>query len=127
METQEHYNTSYRERGRRGLVTARRTRWFCSPGGRMTESNTGPPADAGPGGQPGAATASRPAGQARVPQQLGYEQERIAGEAEIDAPGIATDPISAAAKQTWWVVALGGIGLVGLGIALLVWPSASLT
>jgi uncharacterized membrane protein HdeD (DUF308 family) len=93
----------------------------------MTESTTGPPSDAGPGGQPGAATASRAAAQRNVPQQLGYEQERMAGESEMNAPGFVPDPVSAAARQTWWVVALGGIGLVGLGIALLVWPSASLT
>jgi uncharacterized membrane protein HdeD (DUF308 family) len=119
----------------------------------MTESQTGPADRAGqPGGsgspgsgmpagsgasQPGemtsgSATATRTsaaqttAPQATVPQQLGYQQERVAGEMDTGYdPGVAA--LSAAAKATWGAVLLGGLGMVGLGICLLVWPHASLT
>ena len=45
------------------------------------------------------------------------------------APGVASGSaaIAAAAKASWGVVLLCALGLVALGIALLVWPSASLT
>jgi uncharacterized membrane protein HdeD (DUF308 family) len=125
----------------------------------MTESHTGPPMDAGPGGQrsempgtgtgagatgvggsgsesasssgmaaPGVTTARRTsATQAEVPQQLGYQQERMAEDTERAEPGFVPEPMSIAAKQAWWVVLLCGLGMIALGIALLVWPSASLT
>jgi uncharacterized membrane protein HdeD (DUF308 family) len=77
---------------------------------------------------PGVTTARRTsATQAEVPQQLGYQQERMAEETERVEPGFVPEPVAIAAKQTWWVVLLCGLGMIALGIALLVWPSASLT
>jgi len=129
----------------------------------MTDPQTGPPASTGPGGQPsdmpagagaelgatgtggqgresaggdsGIATAKRTSTEASVPQQLGHQQERVAGQEEIygqgemAAPYVAPVPaaVAAAAKSSWGVVLLCGLGLIALGIALLVWPSASLT
>ena len=126
----------------------------------MTEPHTGPPAGSGPDEQPGAmpssagtgtggmgtpggseagatssiATAKRGSAHSSVPQQLGHQQERMAGDTdtgqmEMGAPGMApiAEEISAAAKRAWWAVLLGAVGMVALGIALLVWPSASLT
>jgi len=140
-----------------------------SPGGlvlqeaRMTDPQTGPPANTGPGGQPsdmppsqgaqggatstggqggqsasgdsGIATAKRSSAEANVPQQLGHQQERMAGQEEIygreetGAPGVRPVPaaIAQAAKASWGIVGLCGLGLIALGICLLVWPSASLT
>ncbi len=93
------------------------------------------PGSMGAGNTSGIATAKRTsAAQSSVPQQLGHQQERMAGQAdtgevEMGAPGMSpiAEQMSAAAKKSWWAVVLGAIGLVGLGIALLVWPSASLT
>ncbi len=122
----------------------------------MTDPQTGPPASTGPGGQPsdmpagtgatstggqgsesasgasGLATAKRTQAQASVPQQLGHQQERVAGQEEIYGQGeMAVAPVpaavAAAAKSSWGVVLICGLGLIALGIALLVWPSASLT
>jgi uncharacterized membrane protein HdeD (DUF308 family) len=91
----------------------------------MTESQTGPADRAGQPGGSGSTQTTAP--QTAVPQQLGYQQERVAGEMDTAGydPGMAA--ISAAAKASWGAVLLGGIGMVGLGIALLVWPNASLT
>jgi|SRR5580704_1161086 uncharacterized membrane protein HdeD (DUF308 family) len=78
----------------------------------------------------GVTTARRAsAAQTSVPQQLGHQQERIAGEGEMGTPAMAPipDPISAAARATWGTVLIAALGLIGLGIALLVWPNASLT
>jgi uncharacterized membrane protein HdeD (DUF308 family) len=80
------------------------------------------------------ATAHRSSGQTNVPQQLGHQQERMAGETdtgqmEMDERsryGMA-EQLTAAAKKSWWAVLLGALGMVALGIALLVWPHASLT
>jgi len=126
---------------------------------RMTDPQSGPPAGSGPGGQPGdmpagpgadlgaagergqestrgassTATARRTSAEASVPQQLGHQQERMAGQEEIygeeGTAGAAPVPaaVAAAAKGSWGVVLLCGLGLIALGIALLVWPSASLT
>jgi uncharacterized membrane protein HdeD (DUF308 family) len=129
----------------------------------MTDPQTGPPASTGPGGQPsdmpagagaergatgtggqgresaggdsGIATAKRTSTEASVPQQLGHQQERVAGQEEIYGQGEMATPyvapvpaaVAAAAKSSWGVVLLCGLGLIALGIALLVWPSASLT
>ena len=126
----------------------------------MTDPQTGPPAGAGPGGQPsdmpagqganrgasstggqgaasgdsGIATAKRTSSEANVPQQLGHQQERMAGQDEIygqeaGAAGVQPVPLAVAqaAKASWGVVLLCGLGLIALGICLLVWPSASLT
>ncbi|HSR84107.1 MAG TPA: HdeD family acid-resistance protein [Streptosporangiaceae bacterium] len=125
----------------------------------MTDPQSGPPAGSGPGGQPSdmpagsgadlgatgergqestrgassTATARRTSAEASVPQQLGHQQERMAGQAEMygeeGAAGAAPVPatVAAAAKGSWGVVLLCGLGLIALGIALLVWPSASLT
>jgi uncharacterized membrane protein HdeD (DUF308 family) len=129
----------------------------------MTDPQTGPPASTGPGGQrsdmpagtgaelgatgtggqgresasgeSGLATAKRTSAPASVPQQLGHQQERVAGQEEIygqgemATPGVASGPavIAAAARASWGVVLLCALGLLALGIALLVWPSASLT
>lgn len=91
----------------------------------MTESQTGPADRAGQPGGSGSTQTTAP--QAAVPQQLGYQQERVAGEMDTAGydPGVAA--ISAAAKASWGAVLVGAIGMVGLGIALLVWPNASLT
>jgi uncharacterized membrane protein HdeD (DUF308 family) len=127
----------------------------------MTEPHTGPPAGSSPDEQPGAmpssagtgtggtgtpgrseagatssiATAKRAsAADTSVPQQLGHQQERMAGETdtgEMEMGAAGRDPIaaqiSAAARASWGAVLLGALGMVALGIALLVWPSASLT
>jgi uncharacterized membrane protein HdeD (DUF308 family) len=121
----------------------------------MTDPQTGPPASTGPGGQPmdmpagtgatgtgghgresasgdsGIATAKRAPAQTGVPQQLGHQQERVAGREEIyqQEPEVATGPaaIAAMAKASWGIVLLGGLGMLALGVALLVWPHASLT
>jgi uncharacterized membrane protein HdeD (DUF308 family) len=128
----------------------------------MTDPQTGPPAGTGPGGQPndkpasqsaergatstggqtresasgqsGVATAKRSSTEANVPQQLGHQQERMAGQEDYGQEGVATAgvrpvpaAVAAAAKSSWGVVLLCGLGLIALGIALLVWPHASLT
>ncbi len=128
----------------------------------MTDPQTGPPASTGPGEQPadmsagqgaqrgatssggqgresatgdsGIATAQRTSAEPNVPQQLGHQQERMAGQEEYYGredvgPGMSNVPeaVAAAAKGTWGVVLLCGLGLMALGIALLVWPHASLT
>jgi uncharacterized membrane protein HdeD (DUF308 family) len=111
-----------------------------SVGGPGSESASGSPGMNQPGstaaGTTGAAntggitTARRTsASQTSVPQQLGHQQERIAGESEMGMQDAApiSEPLSAAAKATWGAVLLAGLGLIGLGIALLVWPNASLT
>ena len=124
----------------------------------MTDPQTGPPASTGPTGQPSdlpaggeaasagspgpgreaargassVSTAKRTSAEASVPQQLGHQQERMAGQEDVYeetvtpvAPGPAY--VAAAAKASWGVVLLCGLGLIALGICLLVWPSASLT
>jgi uncharacterized membrane protein HdeD (DUF308 family) len=125
----------------------------------MTDPQTGPPAGTGPGGQPsdtpagqgaqtgatstggqsvesarvdsGIATARRTSAEASVPQQLGHQQERMAGQEEIygqqEVGTLGAAAVAAAAKSSWGVVLLCGLGLIALGIALLVWPNASLT
>jgi uncharacterized membrane protein HdeD (DUF308 family) len=127
----------------------------------MTDPQTGPSGGTGPTRQPGdmpadqgvepsatgtpgqgresasgasISTARRTSTEASVPQQLGHQQERMAGEEDIYArEGTATpvvEPVpaavAAAAKGSWGVVALCGLGMIALGICLLVWPSASL-
>ncbi len=78
-----------------------------------------------------ATTARRTAHQTAVPQQLGYQQERVAGEMDTSGYDAGYDPgvaaMSAAAKATWGAVLFGGLVMIGLGICLLVWPHASLT
>ena len=123
----------------------------------MTDPQTGPPAGTGPGGQPndmpagtgagvggtgtggqgrkfgsdasGITTANRASAEASVPQQAGRQQEREQGDVRVQesssTPGAAA--VAAAAKSSWGVVLICGLGLVALGVALLVWPSASLT
>jgi len=128
----------------------------------MTDPQTGPPASTGSGGQPSdmpagpgaefgapgtggqgresasgassTATARRAPAEANVPQQLGHQQERIAGQQDYGPEEMATRAVApvpaavaAAAKSSWGVVLLCGLGLIALGIALLVWPNASLT
>lgn len=125
----------------------------------MSDPQTGPAAGMGPGGQPGdvpagssadfgatggrgpestrgasssssTATARRTSAEANVPQQLGHQQERMAGEEDYGGAGeVAPVPaaVAAAAKSSWGVVLLCGLGLIALGICLLVWPNASLT
>ena len=129
----------------------------------MTDPQTGPPANSGPGGQPsdvpadqapqqrgatstggqgressgdsGIATARRTSTEANVPQQLGHQQERVAGQEEtygreeMEARGVRPVPaaVAEAAKASWGVVLLCGLGLIALGVCLLVWPSASLS
>jgi uncharacterized membrane protein HdeD (DUF308 family) len=96
----------------------------------MPEAGTTGPGNRGAGSTSGIATARRTsAAQTGVPQQLGHQQERIAGESEMGMPGAVLIPesMSAAAKATWGAVLLAALGLIALGIALLVWPNASLT
>jgi uncharacterized membrane protein HdeD (DUF308 family) len=97
---------------------------------------SGPTGATGATGASSVSTAKRAsAAQTSVPQQLGHQQERIAGQTEIAGQaemgtqglGSLAEPISAAARATWGAVLLGAIGMVALGIALLVWPNASLT
>jgi len=110
----------------------------AAPGNSAAPRNTDASREAsstGAGATSGIATARRTsATQTGVPQQLGHQQERIAGETdtgqmEMGAPGMSpiAQQISAAAKRAWWAVLLGALGMVALGIALLVWPNASLT
>jgi uncharacterized membrane protein HdeD (DUF308 family) len=129
---------------------------------RMTDPQTGPPASTGPGEQPadmsagqgaqrgatssggqgresatgdsGIATAQRTSAEPNVPQQLGHQQERMAGQEEHYGredmgTGVSNVPeaVALAAKSSWGVVLLCGLGLIALGICLLVWPHASLT
>jgi uncharacterized membrane protein HdeD (DUF308 family) len=55
-----------------------------------------------------------------------YQQEPGIGQQA--APGIRGEAMLAtAAKHSWPVVLIGGLGLIALGIMLLVWPHASLT
>ena len=91
----------------------------------MTESQTGPADRAGQPGGSGLTQTTAPQG--TVPQQLGYQQERVAGEMDTSGYDPGVTAISAAARASWGAVLLGGVGMVALGIALLVWPSASLT
>ncbi|MBO0833874.1 MAG: DUF308 domain-containing protein [Actinobacteria bacterium] len=91
-------------------------------------------------GQPGPAHAVPPAAapQTSVPsqyepesygarQQAGYPPRpswaEEAGPAEVRGDAL----LAAAARQSWPVVLLGGLGMIALGIMLLVWPHASLT
>jgi len=108
----------------------------AAPGSSAAPGNTDASREAGSTGATSSiATARRTsATQTGVPQQLGHQQERIAGETdtgqmEMGAPGMSpiAQQISAAAKRAWWAVLLGALGMVALGIALLVWPNASLT
>ena len=115
-----------------------------APGGMAAPGSTPAPGSAGPGREAGStgagatssiATARRTSDtQTSVPQQLGHQQERIAGETDtgqmdMGAPGMSpiAQQFSAAANRAWWAVLLGALGMVALGIALLVWPHASLT
>jgi uncharacterized membrane protein HdeD (DUF308 family) len=127
----------------------------------MTDPQTGPPPNTGPGAQPsnmpssqgsqggatstggegrdsasgdsGVATARRSSAEANVPQQLGHQQERMAGQEDYGQEGgtPVVEPVpaavAAAAKGSWGVVLICGLGLIALGICLLVWPNASLT
>ena len=96
----------------------------------MTDPQTGPPADTGGRGRESAsdasriATARRASPEASVPQQVGHQQGHIGQEQETTSGAAA---VAAAAKSSWGVVLLCGLGLIALGIALLVWPNASLT
>jgi uncharacterized membrane protein HdeD (DUF308 family) len=101
-----------------------------SPEAGTTGAGTTGAGTTGAGSTSGIATARRTsAAQTSVPQQLGHQQERIAGESEMGMPGAVLIPesMSAAAKATWGAVLLAALGLIALGIALLVWPNASLT
>jgi uncharacterized membrane protein HdeD (DUF308 family) len=115
------------------------------PGGQPTDMSAGQGAQSGAtstGGQgresasgdSGIATARRTSADASVPQQQRHQQERMAGQEDVYgredmAPGVRPVPaaVAAAAKSSWGVVLLCGLGLIALGIALLVWPHASLT
>jgi uncharacterized membrane protein HdeD (DUF308 family) len=83
----------------------------------------------GSGATSGIATARRTSQQTSVPPQLGHQQERMAGDTEMESPGMGSGAglMQAAARSSWAAVLLGALGMVGLGIALLVWPHASLT
>lgn len=82
------------------------------------------------------------ASQQAVPQQYGRSTERGAGyergegdyetgmrpeEGRRADMGVGGDVIAATAGRAWPVVALGGLGLLAVGIMLLVWPRESLT
>ena len=100
----------------------------------MTNPGTG---DAGAGtasqGTSRMATATRATGQPTVPQQAGRAEAGYADDGGMDEqmaePGVGpgAGAISAASAYSWTAVLLGGLGLIAVGIALLVWPSASLT
>jgi uncharacterized membrane protein HdeD (DUF308 family) len=89
----------------------------------------GTSSSSGSGSSSGIATAKRTSQQTSVPQQLGHQQERMAGETEMESPGLGSGVgmMQAAARSSWAAVLLGALAMVGLGIALLVWPHASLT
>lgn len=102
-------------------------RGATSTGGQGRESASG---------DSGIATAQRTSAEASVPQQQRAQQERMAGQDEVygreDVYGreeVRPVPaaVAAAAKSSWGVVLLCGLGLIALGICLLVWPHASLT
>lgn len=82
------------------------------------------------------------ASQQAVPQQYGRVSDRDTGyerdegdyetgmgpqEGRRADTGVGGDIIAATAGRAWPVVALGGLGLLAVGIMLLVWPRASLT
>jgi uncharacterized membrane protein HdeD (DUF308 family) len=82
------------------------------------------------------------ASQQTVPQQYGRGAERgpgyERGEGDYETAmrpeddrradmGVGSDIIAATAGRAWPVVALGGLGLLAVGIMLLVWPRESLT
>jgi uncharacterized membrane protein HdeD (DUF308 family) len=100
-------------------------RGATSAGGQGRESASG---------DSGIATAHRTSAETNVPQQLGHQQERMSGQEEYYGredmgSGVSPMPaaVAAAAKSSWGVVLLCGLGLIALGICLLVWPRASLT
>ncbi len=96
----------------------------------MTESQAG---QAGAGSTSSAAAPARPA---TVPQQASQHPEASPRqsdggwhEPEAGAEEVPRgDPIlAAAARASWAAVLLGGLCMIAAGIALLVWPHASLT
>jgi uncharacterized membrane protein HdeD (DUF308 family) len=99
-------------------------RGATSTGGQGRESASG---------DSGIATAQRTS--ADVPQQLGHQQERMTGQEEYygregygrEDVRPVPEAVALAAKSSWGVVLLCGLGLIALGICLLVWPHASLT
>jgi uncharacterized membrane protein HdeD (DUF308 family) len=97
----------------------------------MTEPRTGPPGPSAPAASGSAsASAQAAAPQAAVPQQYEpqqYEPGREVGD-ETAEQGVPADTVlAAAARKSWAAVLIGGLGMIGLGICLLVWPHASLT
>ena len=104
------------------------------PGGQDSghlPAGTGGPAAAGSGASStGVTTAARTtAAQASVPQQYGRESEYGSGMGgEAAMPGASPrGMLGAAAGRAWPALLLGALGLIAVGIALLVWPHASLT
>jgi uncharacterized membrane protein HdeD (DUF308 family) len=116
--------------------------------GEMDSGHTGPGSSGatgsgatgsgGPGTMPagqttsgGVTTAARTsAAQPNVPQQYGPESGREygqTGERDMAVPGLRGGMIGAAAGRAWPALLLGALGLIAVGIALLVWPHASLT
>jgi len=110
------------------------------PGGQAAEFGASSTASSGQGRGPASgassvSTARRTSTEASVPQQLGHQNERMAGQEDIYGREGAATPVvepvpaavAAAAKGAWGVVLLCGLGMIALGICLLVWPHASLT
>jgi uncharacterized membrane protein HdeD (DUF308 family) len=79
----------------------------------------------------GVTTAQRTsAGAPNVPQQYGRQSEYGAETDESEQSmrmGPGGGMLAAAAGRAWPALLLGGLGLIAVGIALLVWPHASLT
>jgi uncharacterized membrane protein HdeD (DUF308 family) len=65
---------------------------------------------------------SAPSARARYGEEYGEYGAGPAGRGETGA-----DVIAKAANQSWLLLSLGALVMIGLGICLLVWPSASLT
>jgi uncharacterized membrane protein HdeD (DUF308 family) len=57
----------------------------------------------------------------------GYETGMRPDEGRGADMGVGSDIIAATAGRAWPIVALGGLGLLAVGVMLLVWPHASLT
>jgi uncharacterized membrane protein HdeD (DUF308 family) len=99
------------------------------PGSVGTTTRTSTPSNTVP-----QQTGQQASGQTRPAQSYGRTEysettytESSYGQAAYGEPAEAQNVLAKAAKMSWTVVLLGSLVMIGLGIALLVWPHASLT
>jgi len=74
---------------------------------------------------PSTAVPQQTAGQSQDYSRTEYS-ETVYREADYGEPPTAQDMLAKAANKSWTVLLLGALVMIGLGIALLVWPHASL-